>query len=293
MPGPLPVPDFRADPEDRADLRPRSRKRLVASLVLLAMAAATGWWWWQQAPRPEAPPPVAATSPRQEAPAPASEPHPVPAPAANEAIAPEGIAAALQELLGRSTLEAFVLTEDFPRRLVATIDQLGREHAPASVWPVVPAPGRFSVEQRDGGTVIAADNAARYTPMVNAFTAVDPAAAAAVYRRMYPLLDRAWRTLGMGDRVLNERVIEVIDLLLRTPEPTQPLAVRLTEVKGPIASTRPWVRYEFADPQLEALPAGQKILLRLGQPQRKRVQDALRAFRRNLVQVPAPARPSN
>ncbi len=38
----------------------------------------------------------------------------------------------------------------------------------------------------------------------------------------------------------------------------------LVEVKGSVPSLRPWVRYEFVDPDLEAQSAGRKILMRMG-----------------------------
>jgi len=287
MAGTIPAPDFHADPGDRADLRPRKKGGLAAVVVLLALAAAAAWFWWPAQEPPERSQPSTVTAAQDGTP-PAAPAAPVvryPLPTASEPLAPEGIAAALQQLLGRGAVEAFVVSDDFPRRLVATLDQLGREHAPASLWPVAPAPGRFLVEQVGDTTVIAPENAQRYTPMVRTLAAVDAAAAVALYRRMYPLLDRAWRALGLGDRYLNDRVVEVVDLLLATPEPAQPLVVRLTEVKGPVPSVRPWVRYEFADPQLQALPAGQKVLLRLGQPERQQVKDKLRELRRHLVQA--------
>jgi Protein of unknown function (DUF3014) len=288
MAGTVPAPDFRADPGDRTDLRPRRRSGLATAAVLAAVAAAAAWFWWpEQEPSGRRTPssaPAAAEDGAPPAAAPAAPDVQYPLPTTSEPLALEGVAAALQQLLGPGAMEAFVFSDDFPRRLVATLDQLGREHAPASLWPVAPAPGRFLVEQRGDATVIAADNAQRYAPMVRALASVDAAATVALYRRMVPLLDRAWRTLGMGERHLNDRVFEVIDLLLATPEPAQPIAVLLTEVKGPVPSLRPWVRYEFADPKLQALPAGQKVLLRMGQAERQQVKDKLRDLRRHLVQ---------
>ena len=61
---------------------------------------------------------------------------------------------------------------------------------------------------------------------------------------------------------------------MTTPVPAQPPTVTLVEVKGDVPSTRPWVRYEFADPALESLSAGQKILLRTGADNHQRVSSA-------------------
>ena len=56
--------------------------------------------------------------------------------------------------------------------------------------------------------------------------------------------------------------------MLATPEPVHP--VRLI---------RPEANYEFADPELEALPAGQKILIRMGPGNAGRVRATLEEIR--------------
>lgn len=66
-------------------------------------------------------------------------------------------------------------------------------------------------------------------------------------------------------------------------EPAVKHPVQLTEVKGSVPSVRPWVRYEFVDPALEALPAGQKIMLRVGPVNERRLKARLTELRRALV----------
>jgi hypothetical protein len=61
------------------------------------------------------------------------------------------------------------------------------------------------------------------------------------------------------------------------------MAVQLTEVKGPIPSVRPWVRYEFADPALEALSSGQKIMLRVSSVNQNRLKARLSALRQEIL----------
>lgn len=62
----------------------------------------------------------------------------------------------------------------------------------------------------------------------------------------------------------------------------------MTEVKGPIPSPRPWVRYEFVDPRLEGLADGQKILLRIGPEHATRLKAWLRALREALTRAAPP-----
>ena len=199
---------------------------------------------------------------------------------------------ALVALFGSEAVLRFLATTDFPRRAVATLDSLGREHAPVAAWPVLPAPGRFVVNDAGGSQFISDRNSQRYEPFVAFVAAVDAAKAVDLYRRMYPLLSQSYRELGFGGQSLNDRVFEVIDLLLATPDPSTRLEVSLTQVKGPIPSANPWTRYEYADGNLQRLASGQKILLRVGPENRKQLKAKLRELRAQLqqVSVAAPAR---
>ena len=101
----------------------------------------------------------------------------------------------------------------------------------------------------------------------------------ALYQRWYPLLQQSYEDLGYPGRYFNDRLVTVIDHLLETPN-----------VKGPIELTQPNVLFEFADPQIEALSSGQKLLLRMGPDNAKRVQAKLKELRRAVTtQPPIPA----
>jgi hypothetical protein len=204
-------------------------------------------------------------------------------PSAAPALTGEALRRALADLLGGDKAASFLQLDEFPRRVAATVDNLGRAHAPAQMWPVDPAPDRFSVDERGEAPVISADNASRYTPFVLVAEAIDARRAVDLYVRLYPLLQKAYEQLGFPNAYFNDRVMAVIDLLLSTPETEMPLKLRLTEVKGPIASLRPWVRYEFADPALEALSSGQKILLRVGPVNERRLKEKLAQLRSELA----------
>ena len=68
-------------------------------------------------------------------------------------------------------------------------------------------------------------------------------------------------------------MIEVIDSLLSTPE-----------IREPIRLIKPEAFYLFANPDLEALPAGQKALLRMGPMNARRVKEKLREIRTALAE---------
>lgn len=267
-------------------------RRMVLSIIVLAIAGAAAWWWWQgQQQNIEAPAPGPAT-PAPAAPAPepvaqaASEPaiqYPLPTPQDQVPLAVDNIAPALTDLLGRKAVDAFLQLGDFPRRVVATVDNLGRGYAPASLWPINPTAGRFTVLEQGGGTVIAPGNGARYTALVALAESIDPVKTVDLYVQMYPLLQRAYEDLGYPKAYFNDRLIQIIDLLLASPVPGGAVPVQLTEVKGPEPSVRPWVRYEFADPALQSLAAGQKIMVRVGPANERRLKARLTALRQELT----------
>jgi hypothetical protein len=271
-----------------------SRRALIVAFVLLLLAAVGIWWATRPTPPPPAPPaaemPPTAVSPMAETPASAASaalaaasaaPETAPPPAGVEPLPADdaSVQHALVDLLGKPAVLQWMQTDGFADRVVATVDNLGRGFAAPRVWPVVPSTGRFTVID---GHLIAAGNSERYGAFVKQVEAVDPAAAALLYRRMLPQLQAAYEAQGYPGQRFDARLRAVVDELLATPERPDPIEVTLTEVKGPVASERPWVRYEFADPALEALPAGQKIMLRIGADNRHRLQDWLRRFRAEL-----------
>jgi hypothetical protein len=269
----------------------------VAALLLTAIGLG-GLYWMQTRSRPPAErtaaPPVA-EAPPQPAPAPSVPAirNPIDQSLAASAAAPaSGDPQALWrhglvELLGQSAVTRFVQSDDFTRRLVVTVDNLARAHAAPRLWPVNPTPGRFSVSGNGELRNIAPENAGRYTPLVSLITSVDAKRAAALYVSMYPQLQKAYEELGYPGRYFNDRVVEVIDHLLDTPEPPAagPL-MQLTEVKGSVPSTQPWLRYEFADTDLQSLSSGQRILLRVGPAHRAALKAKLAELRKLVARAP-------
>jgi Protein of unknown function (DUF3014) len=296
----------------------KTTKLLVSVLAVLGLGVC-GYFWWQQnqaeSMPPEPPPrPRAVVQPVTPAPAPAPTPAPAPAPLVVAAppappapapvhhpmevtpsparkVAPlpklsesdKLLKESLTELLNRKAVLTFLNLDDFVHRSVATVDNLARGHAASQLWPVVPTQARFLVDERPDGVFLSESNADRYTPFVRFATSVDTAKVTALYARLYPLFQQAYEELGYPGKYFNDRLVEVIDQLLDTPELITPVRLTLIQVQGPIPSSQPWLRYEFEDPALEARPAGQKILLRMGSKNELLLKDKLRDFRERII----------
>lgn len=268
--------------------------KIALALGALALAAAAAWFWLAR-PAPVTP---AATAPPQPAPAqvatapPAASSgiqHPIEnLQATAPAAAPADLASAVTALFGREAVLALFQMNDLPHRVAATVDGLGREQASSRLWPLRPAEGRFTVERRGDGETIGADNGQRYTPYVLLLETVDLRQAVALYAAFYPQFQQAYEDLGYPGKYFNDRLVAVIDQLLVTPDAAESIGVHLPTVNSPVQPTRPWVLYEFNDPALQALSAGQRLLLRTGPVNERRIKARLRELRR-LVTVPAAA----
>jgi hypothetical protein len=146
-----------------------------------------------------------------------------------------------------------------------------------------PAEGRFMTETSGDAEAISADNGLRYTPYVLLIETVDLQQVALAYAHLYPAFQKAYEDLGYPRRYFNDRVVEVLDQLLATPDVEGAIKVRRPAVNGPMQPTRPWVLYEFEDPAFQALTAGQRMLLRTGAVNERRLKARLSELRRLLA----------
>ena len=277
-------------------------KVLAVIAVILVVSGGIAWYVYQnrQAPAVEPPPvveiapepavpapepvpvPEAVTS-EAELPAPAPEPEEEPLPALEESDA--YVTGALGGLVGEAAVLRFFSAENIVHKAVATVDALGGRqvpkpilalNGPADEYPVIGNPDPQTIVRDEAGDPIpqyVSDPAAyaRYTPYVEMLEAVDPATFVELLRDNQALFDEAWRQLGYANGRFEDRLAAVIDELLATPEVDEPLQLM-----------KPEAYYLFVDEDLEALSAGQKVLLRMGKDHRARVKSWLSNVRQSL-----------
>jgi Protein of unknown function (DUF3014) len=204
--------------------------------------------------------------------------HPVPANTDSAALpslnqSDEVVRDSLAGLFGQPAVAQFLVPENIVRHIVVTIDNLPRKKVAVELRPVKPTPGETVVASQGDMTILETANYARYTPFVRLVASADPKTVATVYFHLYPLFQQAYEDLGYPGRFFNDRLIEVIDHLLAAPEP-----------QGPVELVQPKVFYQFADPMLEDLSAGQKLLIRIGPANERSLKAKLRDLRAALVQ---------
>jgi len=219
----------------------------------------------QSTPTPEVPPPTI-TKPQ-----PAIE-HPIPdSPVAQALPALDGsdefTTNELISLLGQPFVQKHLIPKDLVRHLVVTVDNLPRKKIAGTMNPVVPIAGQIN-DQNDASMTLTPTQYARYDEFIQSVTAVDSKQLATVYFKLYPLFQDAYKSLGYPNAYFNDRLVAVIDHLIATPYAKEPVEL----INGPGI-------YQFADPALEALSAGQKAIVRMGPEHGAKVRAKLKEIR--------------
>jgi hypothetical protein len=280
-------------------------KNWLIGLSLIVLAGAVYYYVTVYEPLAEEtpPPPIPTVAVEQVEP----EPEPVPLEPADEVIeiepeldiveeaialpplaeSDELVLGSISGLVGEASVMRFFVSDNVVSRFVASVDALTSRQVPGQIMVVQDLEGKFVataneqpdtvIRNAEGDPipqyVLNPANYQRYDPQVEMFEALDTQELIALYREYALLSQQAYVELGYLDGDFNARLIEVIDSLLSTPE-----------IREPPRLIKPEAFYLFTNPDLEALPAGQKALLRMGPRNAQRVKAKLREIRAALAQ---------
>jgi Protein of unknown function (DUF3014) len=261
------------------------RKKVIwgsAAIVVIGLIGAVYYYKYhnavpavpvvKEAPKPPVEAPQAATEPAVRNPIP-ENPDSKPLPPLKESD--PDVRKALVDVFGVKAISQFLVPESIVRHVVVTVDNLPRKKLAIELRPIKPTPGSTETATQGDITTLGAANFERYAPFIKVVQTADTKTLAGVYFRLYPLFQQSYEDLGYPGQYFNDRLVEVIDDMLKTPD-----------VHGPIELTQPKVFYEYADPKLEDLSAGQKLLLRMGPGNEAVMKAKLREFRKAIVNRP-------
>jgi len=264
--------------DTQADAEESFRKKAIwgaAIVVVLGAVGAGVYYKFRARPaevpqvesRPIPPPAPTVSEPAIQNPIPASvQAEPKPLPALNDSD--PAVRDSLIGLLGSRPVEQLLIPENIVRHIVVTLDNLPRKKVAVELRPVKSTAGTTAVASQGDLTTLGAANYERYAPFMRVVQSTDMKALADLYFRLYPLFQQAYEDLGYPGQYFNDRLVQVIDDLLATPQ-----------VQGPIELQQPKVFFEYADPKLEALSAGQKLLIRMGPTNAATLKVKLRELR--------------
>lgn len=185
----------------------------------------------------------------------------------------QSIQEALNGLFSGTTIKLLFM-ENFIQRVVATIDNLPEKRLPRAHLPIKAPGGKFLVAGTTEAPQISSRNHKRYNSYLSLLESINHDLAIKIYTHFYPLFQTSYEQLGYQNAYFNDRLVYVIDHLLETPNPPDPIQL-----------SQPAVLFTYADPNLEKISAGQKILLRIGQEQRSRAINILNIYRKKLTSL--------
>ena len=261
------------------------RKKVIwgsAAIVVIGLLGAVYYYKYRSSV-PEVPVVKEAPKPPVEAPQAATEPavrNPIPETTDAKPLPPlkesdHDVRQSLVDVFGAKAVTQFLVPENIVRHIVVTVDNLPRRKVAIELRPIKPTPGTTATASQGDITTIAAANLERYAPFIKVVQNTDTKTLTSVYFRLYPLFQQSYEDLGYPGQYFNDRLVEVIDDMLKAPD-----------VQGPIELTQPRVFYEYSDPKLEGLSAGQKLLLRMGPTNEAAMKAKLREFRKAIVNRP-------
>jgi len=171
---------------------------------------------------------------------------------------------------GWSPLKKFTTNEYVIRKTVRAIAAAANgewvnQHRPLNT-PSKP----FKAVKNDGKLVIAEETYQRYTPYVNAIVALEAKDASALYKTYSPLLEEAYKELGLKEGDFSSAVNKALTTIENTPEDVE------------LELIHPTVMYKFKNKDVEKLPGIQKLMLRIGPDNRERLKNWLQSLQSEL-----------
>lgn len=182
----------------------------------------------------------------------------------------------LEGLFGAGRLETFFKVDNMIRRIVVTVENGLGSQLPQEFSPLKPIPGKFRVNGKFDSLAINPANEERYAPIVQFIESIDTKRLVGIYIHFYPLFQRAYAELGTN-QYFNDQLVKDIDHLLQSPE-----------AKEPIQLIQANLSYKYKDAELETLSAGQKMMIRMGTNNRRRVKAKLQEIREQLTHLNSP-----
>ncbi len=146
------------------------------------------------------------------------------------------------------------LTPDLFRKFVLLTDQISQGRVPRKTFTFWTPKEPFKVTQTpEGKTIVDPTGYHRYDLLAEVVDAFDMELAWRLYQIVRPLVQEAFAEIAPPGKQFDQVLLAATEHLLSTPQP-----------RGDIALVKPSVMYKYADPELEALSAAQKQLLRMG-----------------------------
>ncbi len=162
----------------------------------------------------------------------------------------------------------WLLSRDLVLKFTAAVDNIAEGQSPRKHMSFFNPREEFGVITRRGRDYMDPAGFKRYSAVADVFSSLNVEQSVVLYRRLYNVIQEAYRDLGYPEGNFQNTLIRAMDELLEVPV-----------IESDIALEKKIISYAIADPELERLSVAQKHLLRMGPRNVRTIQAKLREFR--------------
>ena len=266
---------------------------VIAVIALLAVVAVAGYYYLNQPEEPQVQPQPETTEvqvpdalpekpiPTETIPEPEPEPEivqpkpePKPVEVKQEPAKPQlPTLNQSDDFVRDQTLDAFkglsindvLLNKNLARQFVVFVDNLAHGELARKASPLIGPKQSFDALDVTNKTYLDPDSYHRFDMYADLLQTMNTDAVVSTYKLLLPLLNDAFAELGYETVTFNQRLKAAIKEMLNAPIIEQP--IELTSIS---------VNYKFKDADLENLPDAQKLMIRMGPENTRKVKTALR-----------------
>jgi hypothetical protein len=210
--------------------------------------------------------------------------HPIPATEASDeaasgakpvALTPQNAGAEIvtrwKSFFGTEDGHELLRLENFVRHFVLMFENATETKIPAQASIFEPVNGDFLTKTVGDKIQISPENFHRYDVYASMLKSADLKKIVAFYVRLYPLLQTGYAEMGRKG-YFNDRVVNVLDQIIAAQDPATDASLK---VDGG--------RFVFEDSEMEAAPAVQKVLFRIGPAHALLVKERMKELRSLIV----------
>lgn len=176
-------------------------------------------------------------------------------------------------IINNNVVGSSLVNQDLIRQFVVFVDNLAQGELTRKVSPVKGPDKLFTVSEITNKVYLNPESYHRYDAYATVIANMDQQSLMHTYKQLTPLFDEAFAELGYSNAKFNDRMLQAIKVMLAAPIIEEP--IELSSIS---------VNYRFVDPNLEALPSAQKLLVRMGPENTRKVKAALRKMENQLAQ---------
>lgn len=163
-----------------------------------------------------------------------------------------------------------ILKKDIARQFVVFVDNLAQGDIVHKASPLKGPDTQFTVSEITNKTYLNPDGYHRYDLYANFIEGLNDKDLVATYIELKPLFAEAFTELGYSDIDFDKRMQQAFSMVASAPI-----------IEDPIELSSISVNYKYVDPNLEALPSAQKLLIRMGPDNTRKIKAAIKKLQQS------------